>query len=110
MVLLFEFVGRVVRGVCRPGGGITAGLLVWGVLTVAGLAAVLAASGLAPQAGMGLLVLVHALLTFVWLGGYVLLLAGARAFFERPAVCRALDRVTGVVLVGFGVKVATAQP
>ncbi len=166
----------------RTVGGITAGLLVWGVLTVAGLAAVLAASavaytvvklagaaylvflgvqalwqsrrggsgalpvagpaatgspwrtglvsnvlnpkiavfytgllptlapaGLAPQAGMALLVLVHAVLTFVWLGGYVLL-ATARAFFERPAVRRALDRVTGVVLVGFGVKVATAQP
>ncbi|QUH04714.1 LysE family translocator [Saccharopolyspora erythraea] len=166
----------------RTAGGITLGLLVWGVLTVAGLAAVLAASataytvvklagavylvflgvqallhsrrdrsgapapagappagnpwrtglvsnlfnpkiavfytgllptlapsGLSPRSGMALLVLMHAALTFGWLGGYVMLLARARAFFERPAVRRAMDRVTGVVLIGFGVKVATSQ-
>ncbi|PPS88846.1 LysE family translocator [Streptomyces sp. MH60] len=167
----------------RTVGGITAGLLVWGVLTVAGLAAVLSASataytvvklagagyllflgvqallqsrssrsrtpaaasaaprgnpwrtglvsnvlnpkiavfytgllptlaptGLSPHTGMALLVLVHAVLTALWLGGYVLLLAKARAFFEKPAVRRAMDRVTGVVLIGFGLKVATTQP
>ncbi|WP_030775676.1 LysE family translocator [Streptomyces sp. NRRL S-920] len=167
----------------RTVGGITAGLLVWGVLTVAGLAAVLAASAVAytavkllgaaylvflgiqalvrsrkgapPSAavpgaaadggspwrtglvsnvlnpkiavfytgllptltphslpshlGMALLVLLHAALTLVWLGGYVMVLAKARAFFDRPAVRRALDRVTGVVLIGFGLKVATAD-
>ncbi|MFD8522439.1 LysE family translocator [Streptomyces capillispiralis] len=167
----------------RTVGGITAGLLVWGVLAVAGLAAVLAASataytvvklagavylvllgvqalrqsrrdraqapaaavapprgnpwrtglvsnvlnpkiavfytgllptlapaGLPPHTGMALLVLVHTLLTAVWLGGYVLLLSKARAFFEKPAVRQGLDRVTGVVLIGFGLKVATTQP
>ncbi|WP_031082844.1 LysE family translocator [Streptomyces sp. NRRL WC-3549] len=167
----------------RTVGGITAGLLVWGVLAVAGLAAVLAASataytavklagaayllflgvqsllrsrrrrsrqpaaasatprgnpwrtglvsnvfnpkiavfytgllptlapaGLSPHTGMALLVLVHTVLTALWLGGYVLLLAKARAFFERPAVRRAMDRVTGVVLIGFGLRVATSQP
>ncbi|MEU4487618.1 LysE family translocator [Streptomyces purpurascens] len=165
----------------RTVGGITAGLLVWGVLTVAGLAAVLAASataytvvklvgaaylvalgvqsllgsrkkraraqggaapvgnpwrtglvsnvfnpkiavfytgllptlaptGLSPHAGMALLVLLHAGLTVLWLSGYVALLSKARAFFERPTVRRAMDRVTGVVLIGFGVKVAGTQP
>ncbi|MEU0601324.1 LysE family translocator [Streptomyces sp. NPDC006393] len=167
----------------RTVGGITAGLLIWGVLTVAGLAAVLAASataytvvklagavylgvlgvqallhsrrgrpevpaasapspsgnpwrtglvgnlfnpkiavfytgllptlapsGLSPHLGMTLLILVHAALTLVWLGGYVLVLAKARAFFEKPAVRRTMDRVTGAVLIGFGVKVATSQP
>ncbi|GHH95889.1 LysE family translocator [Streptomyces capillispiralis] len=167
----------------RTVGGITAGLLVWGVLAVAGLAAVLAASataytvvklagavylvllgvqalrqsrrdraqapaaavapprgnpwrtglvsnvlnpkiavfytgllptltpaGVPPHTGMALLVLVHTLLTAVWLGGYVLLLSKARAFFEKPAVRQGLDRVTGVVLIGFGLKVATTQP
>ncbi|MGW2230144.1 LysE family translocator [Streptomyces formicae] len=167
----------------RTVGGITTGLLVWGVLTVAGLAAVLAASavaytvvkllgaaylvflgvqalvrgrrgggvsttvpsGPAPEGhpwrtglvsnvlnpkiavfytgllptlappslpshvGMALLVLLHAVLTLLWLGGYVMVLARARGFFERPAVRRALDRVTGVVLIGFGLKVATAD-
>ncbi|WP_328413534.1 LysE family translocator [Streptomyces violaceus] len=165
----------------RTVGGITAGLLVWGVLTVVGLAAVLAASataytavklvgagylvvlgiqsllgsrkkraleqggtapagnpwrtglvsnvfnpkiavfytgllptlaptGLSPHAGMALLVLLHAGLTVLWLSGYVALLSKARTFFERPAVRRAMDRVTGVVLIGFGVKVAGTQP
>ncbi|MDI3402551.1 LysE family translocator [Streptomyces cavernicola] len=75
-----------------------------------GLLPTLAPTGLAPHFGMTLLVLVHAALTLVWLGGYVLVLAKARAFFERPAVRRAMDRVTGVVLIGFGVKVATSQP
>ncbi|MGX4690158.1 LysE family translocator [Streptomyces sp. JNUCC 63] len=167
----------------RTVGGITAGLLIWGVLTVVGLAAVLAASataytvvnlagaaylvvlgvqsllssrrnpadgqpaaasaptgnpwrtglvgnvfnpkiavfytgllptlapaGLSPHAWMAVLVLLHAGLTVVWLGSYVALLARARAFFEKPAVRRAMSRVTGVVLIGFGVKVAAAQP
>ncbi|GAA3645541.1 LysE family translocator [Streptomyces chitinivorans] len=166
----------------RTAGGITVGLLLWGVLTVAGLAAVLAASavaytavklagaaylvflgvqallgsrrgrrgeaaasapapvgnpwrtglvanalnpkiavfytgllptlappGLSPHTGMALLVLLHVVLTAIWLGGYVLLLARARAFFARPAVRRGMDRVTGVVLIGFGLKVAATR-
>ncbi|MEW1748952.1 LysE family translocator [Streptomyces angustmyceticus] len=75
-----------------------------------GLLPTLAPSGLSSQTGMALLVLLHALLTLVWLSGYVMLLARARAFFDRPAVRRAMDRVTGIVLIGFGIKVATTQP
>ncbi|UNS95145.1 LysE family translocator [Streptomyces tubbatahanensis] len=75
-----------------------------------GLLPTLAPTGLAPHTGMALLVLIHAALTAVWLGGYVLLLAKARAFFQKPAVRRAMDRVTGTVLIGFGLKVATTQP
>jgi threonine/homoserine/homoserine lactone efflux protein len=75
-----------------------------------GLLPTLAPSSLSPHLGMTLLVLVHAALTLVWLGGYVLVLAKARAFFEKPAVRRTMDRITGVVLIGFGVKVATSQP
>ncbi|MFF2213959.1 LysE family translocator [Streptomyces antibioticus] len=75
-----------------------------------GLLPTLAPAGLSPHAGMALLVLTHALLTAVWLGGYVMLLAKARAFFQRPRVRRAMDRITGVVLIGFGLKVATTQP
>ncbi|MEU1281433.1 LysE family translocator [Streptomyces sp. NPDC005805] len=168
----------------RTAGGITAGLLVWGVLTIGGLAAVLAASaaaytvvklagaayliflgiqallhsrrgrasnadsppaaapsdsawrtglvsnifnpkiavfytgllptlappGLSPHIGMALLVLIHAALTAAWLGGYVMLLAKARAFFQKPSVRCAMDRITGAVLIGFGLKVAATQP
>lgn len=52
----------------------------------------------------------HAMLTAVWLGGYVMLLSKARSFFEKPAVRRGMDRVTGTVLIGFGLQVATTQP
>ncbi|MFJ5534068.1 LysE family translocator [Streptomyces sp. NPDC093261] len=75
-----------------------------------GLLPALAPSGLSPHAGMTLLVLIHAMLTAVWLGSYVMLLAKARAFFQKPRVRRAMDRTTGVVLIGFGLKVATTQP
>lgn len=74
-----------------------------------GLLPSLAPSGMSPHAGMAVLVLLHVALTLVWLGGYVLLLARARAFFERPVVRRVMDRITGVVLISFGVKVAAAQ-
>ncbi|MFF9838281.1 LysE family translocator [Streptomyces sp. NPDC020422] len=75
-----------------------------------GLLPTLAPSGLSPHTGMALLVLIHVALTGVWLSGYVLLLAGARSFFARPGVRGAMERITGVVLIGFGLKVATAQP
>ncbi|WP_395484998.1 hypothetical protein [Streptomyces sp. KHY 26] len=56
---------------------------------------------------MALLVLVHALLTAIWFGAYVLLLAKARAFFAKPVVRRTMDLGTGVVLLGFGLKGTT---
>ncbi|MEU3772065.1 LysE family translocator [Streptomyces sp. NPDC032472] len=72
-----------------------------------GLLPALAPSGLRPALGMALLVLVHVVLTVVWLAAYVYVLSRARRFFSRPRVRRALDRVTGVVLIGFGIRVAT---
>ncbi|MFH7595350.1 LysE family translocator [Streptomyces racemochromogenes] len=73
-----------------------------------GLLPTLAPPGLRPAAGMALLVLVHVLLTVVWLGTYVYVLSRARRFFARPRVRRAMDRVTGAVLIGFGVRVAAS--
>ncbi|GAA2635363.1 MULTISPECIES: LysE family translocator [Streptomyces] len=73
-----------------------------------GLLPALAPPGLRPAVGMALLVLVHVLLTVVWLGTYVYVLSRAGRFFARPRVRRALDRTTGVVLIGFGVRVATS--
>ncbi|MFG2618930.1 LysE family translocator [Streptomyces sp. NPDC048507] len=73
-----------------------------------GLLPTLAPRGLGPAAGMALLVLVHVLLTLLWLGTYVYVLSRARQFFTRPRVRRAMDRVTGIVLIGFGVRVATS--
>jgi threonine/homoserine/homoserine lactone efflux protein len=48
----------------------------------------------------------HAALTLTWLGGYAYLVSKARPVFEQPRVRRLLDRVTGVVLIGFGARVA----
>ncbi|MFG2830773.1 LysE family translocator [Streptomyces sp. NPDC048434] len=71
-----------------------------------GLLPTLTPHGLPTAAGMGLLVLLHAMLTLTWLGAYAYLVSRARSFFERPRVRRLLDRVTGGVLIGFGVRVA----
>jgi threonine/homoserine/homoserine lactone efflux protein len=178
-------VTRVALGSGRRAGawtaaGVAAGCLVWGGLTVAGLAAILAASaeaytavkligaaylvflgvqalwrsrpvteppvvevapdrdgrpivtglltnllnpkiavfytGLLPQlvpAGAPVeatllgLVVVHAVLTLAWLNAYAALLHRARSTLTRPGVRRAMERLTGCVLIGFGVRVAT---
>ncbi|MHA4854229.1 LysE family translocator [Rhodococcus sp. MSC1_016] len=55
---------------------------------------------------LALLVGIHAALTMAWLSTYVALLARLRTTFTRPRVRRALDRVTGTVLVGFGTTIA----
>jgi len=61
------------------------------------------ASSFAGMLGLGL---VFASLTLVWLGAYALAVARASGFLQRPAVRRALDALTGVVLVALGVRVA----
>jgi threonine/homoserine/homoserine lactone efflux protein len=47
-----------------------------------------------------------ALIVTIWLGIYVLVLDRANAFFRRASVRRTLERATGLVLVGLGVRVA----
>lgn len=41
-----------------------------------------------------------------WLTGYALLAARGRNVLSRPAVKRTLDRVTGIVLIGLGARLA----
>lgn len=53
------------------------------------------------------LVLAHAVLSVVWLSAYVVVVTRAASFLGRPRVRRALDRLTGVVLVGLGARVLT---
>ncbi|MCO8302036.1 LysE family translocator [Streptomyces sp. RKCA744] len=74
-----------------------------------GLLPALAPPRLPAAWAMTLLVLLHAVLTLAWLGGYVFLLAKAGPLLQRPPVQRALGRTTGVVLIGFGLAVATAS-
>ena len=168
--------GQGGRAALRTALGIVCGLLVWGALTAAGLAAVLAASaaayavvrvaggaylvwlglrtllrrdapvgtparaagrpwrtglvtnllhpkiavfytGLLPAlvpdgaphapALLGL-VLAHAVLSLAWLAACAAAVTRVAAALRRPRVRRALDAVTGLVLVGFGVRVVAA--
>jgi threonine/homoserine/homoserine lactone efflux protein len=46
-------------------------------------------------------------MTLIWLCGYALLAAKASGMLQRPRVARALERFTGVVLIGLGVRLAT---
>jgi threonine/homoserine/homoserine lactone efflux protein len=48
-------------------------------------------------------------MTFVWLTGYAVLVARARAFFRRGVVARVLDGLTGVVLLALGLRVASER-
>jgi RhtB (resistance to homoserine/threonine) family protein len=50
---------------------------------------------------------IHIATGVVWLVFFAWLVARVRATVARPRVRRALDRVTGCVLVGFGLRVAT---
>jgi threonine/homoserine/homoserine lactone efflux protein len=43
-------------------------------------------------------------------GGVILLVSRAGGLLRRPPVKRALDRLTGWVLVAFGVRLATERP
>jgi threonine/homoserine/homoserine lactone efflux protein len=48
-------------------------------------------------------------MTLLWLCGYALVAVRASAVLRRPRVKAAIDRVTGVVLIGFGVSLATER-
>jgi threonine/homoserine/homoserine lactone efflux protein len=63
--------------------------------------------GGSPAAWLPVLVATHALLSLAWLSGYALAFSRSRALLKRPTATRMLDRATGLVLVGFGFRVAT---
>jgi len=50
---------------------------------------------------------VFVLMTVLWLGAYCLVAARAAQTLQRPRVKAALDRVTGVVLIAIGLRLAT---
>ncbi len=57
-----------------------------------------------------LLASIHVAMSLLW---FVLLIALTRRsvlFLQQPAVVAALDRLTGVVFLGFGLKLAVSQP
>jgi RhtB (resistance to homoserine/threonine) family protein len=50
-----------------------------------------------------------ALMTVAWLCGYALLAAQAGGLLTRPRIKAALDRVSGCVLIGLGLRLATER-
>jgi threonine/homoserine/homoserine lactone efflux protein len=52
------------------------------------------------------LVIVHAVLTVSWLTTYGYVINRSARFLQLPRVRRALDKLTGIVLIGFGIRVA----
>jgi threonine/homoserine/homoserine lactone efflux protein len=48
-------------------------------------------------------------MTLVWLTGYAFAVAKAGDFLRRPRIRRAIEGITGAVLVALGVRLATAQ-
>jgi threonine/homoserine/homoserine lactone efflux protein len=53
--------------------------------------------------------LVFCLMTFAWLALYSVAVDRARVVLGRPRVRRALDGLAGLVLVGFGARLALQQ-
>ncbi len=58
---------------------------------------------LVPLLALGAL---FAVLTLAWLAGYAVVVGQASSLMRRPALRRALDRITGVILIAFGVRLA----
>ncbi len=59
-----------------------------------------------PLVGFGVL---FSTMTFVWLSAYSLVVARAGEVLRRMRVRRALDGVTGAVLVAFGIRLAAER-
>jgi RhtB (resistance to homoserine/threonine) family protein len=52
---------------------------------------------------------IFVVLTLIWLSGYAVAASRASGVLQRPRVRRALDRLTGVVLIALGVRLATER-
>ena len=63
-------------------------------------------AGVAVAPWIALLVLVHVALSVVWLGLLIVATRSVGRLLHRPAVSRTLDRITGAVLVGAGLRLA----
>jgi threonine/homoserine/homoserine lactone efflux protein len=59
-----------------------------------------------PQALM--MASVHFMIAMVWQGLLVLMVSKARIWLQRPAVSTTMDGATGVLLMGFGLKLGTS--
>lgn len=94
----------------RPGSGYRQGLL----SNLGNPKIAIFFTSLLPQfaAGFGALAafgLLFCAMGAAWLTGYALVVARARGLVMRPRVRRAIDSLTGVALVAFGVRLATER-
>jgi threonine/homoserine/homoserine lactone efflux protein len=115
-----RLIGRSFRAVATASGPVVAGsgrtAFRQGLLTnllnpkiaafYVGVLPALVPAGAPPALTMAALVLCHVVLGVVWLGICTVAVAGGRSVLGRPAVRRWLDRVTGVVLLGFATRLA----
>jgi len=111
--------GRVGRGSMRSGRGLSPGrALRQGVISnlanpkMAAFFLSLLPQFASPGRGAGgilLLGLVFCLMTFAWLALYSAVVDRARVVLGRARVRRALDGLSGLVLVGFGARLALQQ-
>ncbi|HEV2438753.1 MAG TPA: LysE family translocator [bacterium] len=63
-------------------------------------------AGVAVAPWIALLVVVHVVLSVTWLGLLIVATRSVGRVLQRPAVARTLDRITGAVLVGAGLRLA----
>jgi threonine/homoserine/homoserine lactone efflux protein len=63
-------------------------------------------AGVAVAPWIALLVLVHVVLSVIWLGLLIVATRSVGRVLQRPTVARTLDRITGAVLVGAGLRLA----
>ena len=59
--------------------------------------------------GLAALGLLFSTMTLLWLTGYALATARMRDALRRPRIRRTLDGITGVTLIGLGVKLASEE-
>lgn len=63
-------------------------------------------AGVAVAPWIALLVVVHVVLSVIWLGLLIVATRSVGRVLQRPTVARTLDRITGAVLVGAGLRLA----
>jgi threonine/homoserine/homoserine lactone efflux protein len=63
-------------------------------------------AGVAVAPWIALLVVIHVVLSVIWLGLLIVATRSVGRVLQRPAVARTLDRITGAVLVGAGLRLA----
>ena len=61
-------------------------------------------------AGATLLVVIHSAINALWFGAMILLLSRVSEAAQKPTFQRWLKGITGVVFMGFGLKLATLRP